>query len=65
VFDAIDLEKLVSQKDIGSPFEPYDWPSFQSFAFLNLYVLDFTQVAMLVIRVSNCTNLASMVLVWT
>jgi hypothetical protein len=64
VFDAIDLEKLVSQKDLGSASEPYDWPSFQSFAFLNPDVLNFIQVAMLVIKAFNHTNLASMMLGW-
>jgi hypothetical protein len=64
VFDAIDLEKLASQKDLRSTFKPYDWPSFQSFAFLNPDVLDFIQVAMFVIKAFNRTNLASMVLGW-
>ncbi len=39
---AIDLEKPTPQKNLGLTFDPYDWPSSWSLAFLNLDVVDFT-----------------------
>ncbi len=63
-FNAINPKKLVPQNNLGSTFEPYDWPFFRYLTFPNLDAIDFIWAAMLVTKAFSCANLASMVLGW-